>query len=388
MFQEPFRFNIPADELIEGMLLKRNEVFRSLASVLPEVESILYADLQNLTVELDNLKVDTRDVIQNGLFNHASFVSKFNIRTLAEIEAVNLWEKTKYVRNLSIAILIGIMMDYLRGRVIPSSLLIVRQDQNFDYHKLQRNLKEVSVNSDQYVSDVYLQRIKELLDGLNLILKQGLRDVIASIENIDDPTLLTELLANLKEMVQFSNKWSLTRRPGTIHDVHEFISRGIDSMTFVPYQCIVLIRDLSETPLTREALLNSYSKSYPLLAIFASGDREILGLTRRFMEKPEDGFFDSQMFKIGGSGGIIPDQKAFQSVEVRVRRLLLQWMIDGSIWSRGIPREVTYCPAVVARHQGKKNVIREIFDWSLELFAELNQRHTRLGQVDHESGYI
>jgi hypothetical protein len=173
-------------------------------------------------------------------------------------------------------------------------------------------------------------------------------------------------------LIDFSNQWSLVKRPGIIADAHEYISRGIDSMTLVPYQCVKLIFDLSITPLAPSELLKIYAKSFSMLAFFASGDREIAGLVRRFMEKPQEGIFDPQKFQIAAGGGLKPKEECLQNVDKQVRQLLLNLMLEEKIWLRGNPRIVTYCPAVIARKY-HKNTIRDIFDWTLDLFGSLTE---------------
>lgn len=356
-------------EIDSEMLLPEFEVYRPISRVLPTLEESLSLSNDISTVSkivLEKNIPETFELLEGGIFNHATFLQSMPGENSNEGTVVSFWEKSKFLRNTTIALLIGQMADRFYGRFSrkqqPNSL----DEQVINpFIELKKLTTELGSGRDTNLQEK-LRNVKKITDFLNIQLKKELLQVLDEASNLDATHPFKSLHQNLTTFVLFSNHWNLVRKQKAFFTANEFISRGIDSMTAVPYQMVQLLYTILGEDTPAEKILNVYEKSYPMLAFFASGDREIFGQLRRVLEDSND-LFDPQYFYIKNGTSLLPTPKALEVKEIEVRKNNYHFMRTESIWFRGKPRVVTYCPAVVARWN-QKNVIREIHQTTLEMF--------------------
>jgi hypothetical protein len=370
------------DEREAGMLLPSHEQTKFISHVVPEIEGLLQTRSlsgeykKDLTV---NCREEVKDLIRKGMFSSEQFAKSYNWDTTDEKEAVNIWEDVKDLRNASVGLVTGILLDYVRPQNNRVPLISPSNYTSFDYNQVGQEVEEKGEphehKKQKLVDNQYLEEVKGIMSGLNVTLKQGLQDVLQTLQQEEKGSPLSSMYSNMEAMVTFANKWHLARKQGKIEDVHEFIARGLESMTVVPYQFVDLIWNLKDKNITRESLLETYRNSFSSLIYFANGDRDVLGQTRRRLEIPGTGRLDPKYFTISPEKNAIALKKDLvEHVENETRRSIVEEMKQDTIWQRGTPtRTITYCPASSAR-KGRVNDIKVVYDWTGELFQELNER--------------
>jgi hypothetical protein len=368
------QFYLASSEIDKQMLLSAYEVFCPISRILPIIEQILIRSNTLDLFEKNIHKINNNilsELINQGLINTSKLETLLS-SAQDERQAVQVWEETKLLRNTAIGVLSGLMIDFVRrGQVdipdLKSALEIKRIDLwEPDYYSM------VSQKFSGSGLGQYLDYTKHKLGLLNSLLKIGIEEVIGTSQNLDITHPMFQIVNNLTQLVIFANHWRLTRRDSTQLTLSQFVARGVDSMTMVPYQLLAMIAEMIEDKNDLVTVLDIYSRSFPIIAIFASGDRELYGQLRRNLENTQ-GVFDFQYFQLTEKRGVYLRSGVLLAKEIEVRRNNFQFMLNGSIWYRGKPRIVSYCPAVAARAATKPNVVRDVFDWSLQLLGVAQQ---------------